>query len=78
MHQIAIDTANAQALAMIPESCGAVTVGCTDVAGVVEAVTEVAGCTAIIPSIEGWAHVYGYNQIRIDDADPYAAGFLVR
>ena len=46
--------------------------------GVVEAITEVAGCTAIIPSIEGWAHVYGYNQIRIDDADPYAAGFLVR
>jgi methyl-accepting chemotaxis protein len=38
MHQIAIDTANAQALGMIPESCGAVTVGCTDVAGVVEAV----------------------------------------
>jgi methyl-accepting chemotaxis protein len=38
MQQIAIDTANAQALAMIPESCGAVTVGCTDVAGVVEAV----------------------------------------
>ncbi len=46
--------------------------------GVVEAVTEVAGCTAIVPSIEGWAHVYGYNQIRIDDADPYAEGFLVR
>jgi methyl-accepting chemotaxis protein len=38
MHQIAIDTANAKALEMIPESCGAVTVGCTDVAGVVEAV----------------------------------------
>lgn len=38
MHQIAIDTANAHALGMIPESCGAVTVGCTDVAGVVEAV----------------------------------------
>jgi methyl-accepting chemotaxis protein len=38
MHQIAIDTANAQALGMIPESCGAVTVGCADVAGVVEAV----------------------------------------
>lgn len=46
--------------------------------GRVEAVTEVAGCPAIIPSIEGWAHVYGYNQIRIDDSDPYAAGFLVR
>ena len=38
MKPIAIDTANAQALGMIPESCGAVTVGCTDVAGVVEAV----------------------------------------
>ena len=38
MQQIAIDTANAHALGMIPESCGAVTVGCTDVAGVVEAV----------------------------------------
>lgn len=38
MQQIAIDTANAKALGMIPESCGAVTVGCTDVAGVVEAV----------------------------------------
>lgn len=38
MQQFAIDTANAHALQMIPESCGAVTVGCTDVAGVVEAV----------------------------------------
>lgn len=40
MNQIAIDTANAYALGMIPESCGAVTVGCTDVAGVVEAVIQ--------------------------------------
>lgn len=38
MNQLAIDTSNAHALGMIPESCGAVTVGCTDVAGVVEAV----------------------------------------
>ena len=38
MKPIEIDTANAHALEMIPESCGAVTVGCTDVAGVVEAV----------------------------------------
>ncbi|MBA4050947.1 MAG: chemotaxis protein [Erythrobacter sp.] len=38
MNSLAIDTANARALGMIPESCGAVTVGCTDVAGVVEAV----------------------------------------
>jgi methyl-accepting chemotaxis protein len=38
MNQVAIDTANAHSLGMIPESCGAVTVGCSDVAGVVEAV----------------------------------------
>jgi len=38
MKPIAIDTANASALEQIPESCGAVTVGCSQVAGVVEAV----------------------------------------
>jgi len=33
---------------------------------------------AIIPSIEGWAKVTGYNQIIIDDEDdPYAHGFQV-
>lgn len=32
---------------------------------------------AIIPSIEGWAKVYGYNTIKIDDEDPYAHGFQV-
>ncbi len=40
MKPFSIDTANAYALAKIPESCGAVTVGCTDVAGVVKAVIE--------------------------------------
>ncbi|MEO1730402.1 MAG: methyl-accepting chemotaxis protein [Pseudomonadota bacterium] len=38
MKPIAIDTDNAVALEKIPESCGAVTVGCAEVAGVVEAV----------------------------------------
>lgn len=46
--------------------------------GVVEAATEVAGIAAMFPSIAGWAHVYGANQIRVDDADPYAFGFEVR
>ncbi|APD07719.1 4-hydroxyproline epimerase [Flavobacteriaceae bacterium UJ101] len=32
---------------------------------------------AIIPSIEGWARVTGYNNIIIDDDDPYAHGFQV-
>jgi methyl-accepting chemotaxis protein len=40
MKPIEIDTANASALNMIPESCGDVTVGCTDVAGIVEAVLK--------------------------------------
>jgi methyl-accepting chemotaxis protein len=40
MQQIAIDAANARALAMIPESCGPTTVGCSDVSGVLEAVID--------------------------------------
>jgi 4-hydroxyproline epimerase len=33
---------------------------------------------AIVPSIEGWARVFGYNTISIDpDDDPYAYGFQV-
>jgi 4-hydroxyproline epimerase len=32
---------------------------------------------AIVPSIEGWAIVTGYNTIIIDDDDPYAHGFQV-
>lgn len=38
MKPVEIDTTSATALDQIPEKCGAVTVGCTDVAGVVEAV----------------------------------------
>jgi 4-hydroxyproline epimerase len=36
------------------------------------------GIAAIRPSIEGWARIYGYNTITIDDEDdPYAYGFEV-
>jgi 4-hydroxyproline epimerase len=46
--------------------------------GIVEKAVTVAGKPAIIPSIEGWAKVYGYNTITIDpDDDPYAYGFQV-
>ncbi|TQO36640.1 4-hydroxyproline epimerase [Arenibacter algicola] len=45
--------------------------------GKVEEETTLAGKTAIIPSIKGWAQVYGYNIIIIDDDDPYAHGFQV-
>lgn len=40
--------------------------------------TTLDGKTAIVPSIQGWAKVYGYNNIKIDDEDdPYAFGFQV-
>ncbi|MFC4097818.1 4-hydroxyproline epimerase [Euzebyella saccharophila] len=45
--------------------------------GRVEEETTIAGQPAIIPSIQGWARVYGYNEISIDDDDPYAFGFQV-
>lgn len=45
--------------------------------GRIEAETAVAGQPAIVPSIEGWARVTGYNTIIIDDDDPYAHGFQV-
>ncbi len=34
--------------------------------------------TAIMPSIQGWAKVFGKNCITIDDDDPYAFGFIVK
>ena len=45
--------------------------------GKVEEVTNLANQPAIIPSVEGWARVTGYNNIIIDDDDPYAHGFEV-
>ena len=45
--------------------------------GRIEGETHLAGKNAIIPSIEGWAKVTGYNNIFIDDDDPYAHGFQV-
>ncbi|MCB1052330.1 MAG: 4-hydroxyproline epimerase [Acidobacteria bacterium] len=32
---------------------------------------------AIIPEIRGWARIYGYNTLTIDETDPYAFGFSV-
>ena len=46
--------------------------------GCVEEETTLCGKLAIIPSIKGWAKIYGYNTITIDeDDDPYALGFQV-
>jgi len=45
--------------------------------GRIEEEAKVNGKPAIVPSIEGWAKIYGYNTITIDDDDPYAHGFQV-
>jgi 4-hydroxyproline epimerase len=46
--------------------------------GRVEATTTCGPFEAIVPSIEGWARVTGYNTILIDpEDDPYAYGFQV-
>ena len=46
--------------------------------GRVEKKVKLGAYDAIIPSIEGWAKITGYNNILIDEADdPYAHGFQV-
>ena len=45
--------------------------------GRIEKETDLQGKMAIIPSIQGWAKIYGHNTITIDDDDPYAHGFQV-
>lgn len=46
--------------------------------GRVEKETTLDGNLAIIPSIMGWAKIYGHNTITIDsEDDPYAFGFQV-
>ncbi|NRF37473.1 4-hydroxyproline epimerase [Pedobacter foliorum] len=46
--------------------------------GRVEQEVDLNGIKAIIPSVEGWAKVFGYNTIKIDaEDDPYAHGFQV-
>jgi 4-hydroxyproline epimerase len=46
--------------------------------GRVEAKTTVGDFAAIVPSIEGWARIYGRNVITVDPQDdPFWAGFTV-
>ena len=45
--------------------------------GRVEELVTIGDKDGIVPSIEGWARVTGFNTIFIDDRDPYAHGFQV-
>lgn len=46
--------------------------------GTIESEVKIDTFNGIIPGIEGWAKIYGYNNILVDaDDDPYASGFQV-
>jgi 4-hydroxyproline epimerase len=45
--------------------------------GRVKEAAKVGNYDAIVPTVEGWARVTGYNTIFIDDRDPYKHGFQV-
>jgi 4-hydroxyproline epimerase len=46
--------------------------------GRIESRTQVGAFDAIVPSIEGWARIYGHNVITVDPTDdPYWQGFSV-
>ena len=45
--------------------------------GRIEAQAKVGNHDAIVPSVEGWARITGFNTIFIDPRDPYAHGFQV-
>ncbi len=46
--------------------------------GRVEGLTQVGDRPAILPSVEGWARIYGDNRITVDpEDDPFWRGFLV-
>lgn len=46
--------------------------------GKVEQITQVGDYPAIVPSIQGWAKIFGFNTICIDPKDdPYSGGFQV-
>lgn len=45
--------------------------------GRIESTCKVGDYAAIVPSIEGWAQITGYNTIYLDDDDPFVHGFSV-
>ena len=73
MKPIDIDTANASALDQIPEKCGAVTVGCTDVAGVVEAVIKSSeALRAEHQALRGTVEALEADQVKVSEASDEA------
>ena len=45
--------------------------------GWIEAVTQVGGFEAIVPSLSGQGWIYGLSQHLLDPGDPFPEGFMV-
>lgn len=73
MELMAVDTAGANALERIPEACGKVTVGCSDVAGIVQAVIDTSGVLrAEHIELQGTVHELEKDQRRVAEASEEA------
>ena len=46
--------------------------------GSVAEVTQIGGLPAVIPRVEGSAHIVGKNQLLLDPDDPLLNGFFLR
>lgn len=73
MEMLAVDTAGASALDRIPEACGKVTVGCSDVAGIVQAVIETSGVLrAEHAELQDTVHELEKDQRKVAEASEEA------
>jgi methyl-accepting chemotaxis protein len=73
MEMLAVDTAGASALDQIPEACGKVTVGCSDVAGIVQAVIDTSGILrAEHIELQGTVHELEKDQRKVAEASEEA------
>ncbi|TMM49878.1 methyl-accepting chemotaxis protein [Qipengyuania marisflavi] len=73
MELSAIDAQGASALDQIPESCGKVTVGCSDVAGIVQAVIDSSGILrAEHIELQGTVHELEKDQRKVAEASDEA------
>ena len=73
MELLAVDTTGASALDQIPEACGKVTVGCSDVAGIVQAVIDTSGVLrAEHIELQGVVHELEKDQRKVAEASEEA------
>lgn len=73
MKPVAIDNAGATALEQIPESCGAVSVGCSDVAGIVDAVIRSSELLRTEhEALQGTVAALEHDQVKVAEASDEA------